>query len=100
MRERPALNTALVILAAVPLVLTVVNFVLAQGNYSLRTEVARRQHLIGEGAQVARVNQALIREIAVTAVKSKDDKLRELLAKTGITIKLSPTPPSGDGRGE
>jgi hypothetical protein len=100
MRERPALNAALVVLAAVPLVLTIVDFVLAQGNYALRTEVARRQHAIGEGAQLARVTQALIREIAVTAVKGKDDKLRELLSKNGITVKVNPAPPSsGDGRG-
>jgi hypothetical protein len=99
MRERPLLNAALVLLAALPLGLTVVNFVMAQGNYALRTDVARRQHEITESAQLARMHQLLVREIAVSAVKGKDDKLRDLLGKNGITIKLTPGQ-SGDGRGE
>jgi hypothetical protein len=100
MRERSALNMVLVVLAAAPLVLAVVDFVLAQGNHALRTEVARRQHAIDEAGPLARLNPTLIREIAMAAVKSKDDKLRELLAKNGITIKVNPTPSAPGGKGE
>jgi hypothetical protein len=101
MPERSALNTALVVLAAIPLILAIVDFVLADGNRSRREEVSRRQQLIAESGQLTRVNQVLIREIAVTAVKSKDDKLRELLSQNGITIKIAPAAsPAGDGKGE
>lgn len=97
MRERGALNILLVALAAIPLVLTIVDFVVAQGNQALRAEVARRQHVIVEGAQLARINQVLIREIAVAAVKNKDAKLHDLLTRNGIAIKIAP-PPAGDGK--
>ena len=99
MAERGALNTALVVLAAAPLILTIVDFVLVQGNHSLRAEVDQRQHLINQSAQLTRVNQALVRQIAVAAVKSRDGKLRELLSQNGITINVSPTPAPDNGKG-
>jgi len=97
MGGRTALNALLVALAAIPLVLTIVDFVVAQGNQALRAEVGRRQHVIVEGAQLARINQVLIREIAVAAVKNKDVKLHDLLTRNGIAIKIA-SPPAGDGK--
>jgi hypothetical protein len=99
MAERAGFNTLLVILAAAPLVFTVVDFVLTQGNRSLRAEVDQRQHLIDQNAQLARVNQVLMRQIAVAAVKNQDNKLRELLSRNGITINVPPTPPADSGKG-
>jgi len=99
MAERTALNTLLVLGAAVPLVLVGVDFVLAQRNHSLRTEVEMRQHVINQNAQLTRVNQALIRQIAVAAVKSRDAKLRELLSQNGITINVAPASPADDNKG-
>jgi hypothetical protein len=99
MPERAPLNILLVILAAAPLVFTVVDFVLAQGNHSLRAEVDQRQRLIDQNAQLARVNQVLMRQIAMAAVKNQDSKLRELLSRNGITINVSPTPPADSGKG-
>jgi len=95
MRDRPGLNLLLVIVAALPLVGAVVNFVLAQGNHSLRSAVNQRQHEIAQGAQLAHANEALIRQIAVVAVKNHDDRLRELLTRSGITINVTPPAPSG-----
>jgi hypothetical protein len=97
MAERATLNVLLVIVAGAPLVFTVVDFVLAQGNHSLRAEVDQRQHLIEQGAQLARINQVLIRQIAVTAVKGRDGKLRELLSQNGITINVNPPPDDAKG---
>jgi hypothetical protein len=99
MAERAPLNILLVILAAVPLIFTVVDFVLAQGNRSLRAEVDQRQRLIDQNTQLARVNQVLVRQIAVAAVKNQDSKLRELLSRNGITIAPPPTPPADGGKG-
>jgi len=96
MAERSALNIALVVVAAAPLVLAVVDFVIAEGNQTLRTEVAERQHLLNQSGQLARVQQSLIRQIAVAAVKSRDGKLRDLLSQNGITLNIA-TPPAPDG---
>lgn len=98
MPGRGGLNTLLVVLAAVPLLLTFVDFVLARGNQSLQAELARRQHLIAEGAQIAHANQLLVRQIAVTAIKDKDAQLRDLLSRNGITVKV--TPKAGNGQPE
>jgi hypothetical protein len=73
--------------------------VLARGNHSLRAEVDQRQHLINQGAQLGHVNQALIRQIAMAAVKDRDTKLRELLSRNGITINITPAPSADGGKG-
>jgi len=99
MAGRAPVNILLVILAAVPLVFTVVDFVLAQGNHSLSAEVEQRQRLIDQNAQLARVNQAVMRQIAIAAIKNQDSSLRELLSRNGITINLPPTNPADDGKG-
>jgi hypothetical protein len=94
MRGRPALNLLLVVAAALPLVLTIADFVLVEGNRSLQAEVNRRQRLINEGTQLARVNGSLVRHIAVAAMTNHDEKLREFLSRNGITINLTPKPAS------
>jgi hypothetical protein len=92
MRDRPALNLLLVVAAALPLVLTIVDFVLVEGNRSLQAGIDRRQRLINEGTQLARVSGSLVRHIAVAAMTNHDEKLRELLSRNGITINLTPKP--------
>src|SRR5215813_5051759 len=55
-------------------------------NRSVQLEVNRRQQFINQSVQLGRVNDALIRALAASAVSNKDDKLRDLLAQNGITI--------------
>jgi len=99
MRGRAALNILLVILAAAPLALAVANFLQSQGNHALRTEVGRRQHQINEAARLVRPNQALVRAIAMAAIKNRDGRLRELLSRNGIMIRDAPASPGANGRG-
>lgn len=99
MRDNGRLNTLLLVLAALPVVMTIVDFVLAEGNRSLRAEVNQRQQLINQGAQIARTNEALMRHIAVSAINGRDLKLRELLSQNGITINVAPAPAPADGKG-
>jgi hypothetical protein len=100
MRDRPGLALLLVIIAALPVLGSIVDFVLAQGNHSLRSAVNQRQHAIAQGAQLAHVNEVLIREIAVAAVKNHDDKLRDLLGRNGIRINVTqPGPANEAGKG-
>ena len=64
----------------------VVYIVLIQGNRSVQSEVNQRQQFINQSIQLGRVNDALIRALATMAVSNNDDKLRDLLAQSGITI--------------
>lgn len=92
MHERPGLNWLLVAAAALPLLLTIVDFALVEGNRTLQAEVNRRQRAINEGSQLVRTNGSLVRHIALAAVQTHDDKLRELLSRNGITINVAPKP--------
>ena len=96
-------------LAGVTIVLVFAYMFLVQNNRSLQAEVNQRQQFINQSIQLGRINDALIRTLAATAVSSTDDKLRDLLAQSGITI--NPTtgapereaapaaaPPSAPGR--
>jgi len=76
----------LVALSGMTLVLVVVYIVLIQGNRSVQSEVNQRQQFINQSIQLGRVNDALIRALATMAVSNNDDKLRDLLAQSGITI--------------
>ena len=76
----------LVALSGITLVLVVVYIFLIQGNRSVQSEINQRQQFINQSIQLGRVNDALIRALAKTAVSNNDDKLRDLLAQSGITI--------------
>ena len=73
-------------LSGLTFVLVVIYIVLVQDNRLVQAEVNQRQQFINQSIQLGRVNEALIRALATTAVSSKDDKLRELLTQNGITI--------------
>ncbi|HEX3536187.1 MAG TPA: hypothetical protein VHU15_05425 [Stellaceae bacterium] len=83
MRKRSPFNLLLVAAAALPLLLVIADFVLIEGNRGLQAEVNRRQRLVNEGTQLARLNGLLVRHIAVAAVTSHDERLRELLGRSG-----------------
>jgi hypothetical protein len=76
----------LVALSGMTLVLVVVYIVVIQDNRSVQAEINQRQQFINQSIQLGRINDALIRALATTAVSNKDDKLRDLLAQNGITI--------------
>jgi hypothetical protein len=76
----------LVALSGITLVLVVVYIVLIQDNRSVQREINQRQQFINQSIQLGRINDALIRALATTAVSDNDDKLRDLLAQNGITI--------------
>src|SRR6266851_5086053 len=73
-------------LAGLTLVLVFAYIILVQDNRAVQAEVNQRQQFINQNIQLGRINEALIRALAATAVSSKDDKLRDLLTQNGITI--------------
>ena len=76
----------LVALSGITLVLVVVYIVLTQDNRAVQTEINQRQQFINQGIRLGRINDALIHILATTAVSNNDDKLRDLLVQSGITI--------------
>jgi hypothetical protein len=87
-------------LGAVTLALVVTYIILVQSNRSTQAEVNQRQQFINQSIQLGRINDTLIRALATTAVNNNDDKLRELLAQSGITINVTASAPPGGGAGE
>src|SRR5271170_2810359 len=81
-------------LSGITLVLVVVYLYQVQANRSVQAEVNQRQQFINQSIQFNRINDALIRALAATAVSDKDDKLRDLLAQNGITINPTTGAPS------
>jgi hypothetical protein len=73
-------------LSGITLLLVVVYLYLGQTNRSIQAELNQRQQFINQSIEFNRVNNALIQAIATTAAKDKDDKLRDLLAQSGVTI--------------
>src|SRR5262252_10141139 len=86
MRTDSWLYRLLVALSGITLLLVVAYIVVIQGNRSVQSEVNQRQQFINQSIQLGRINDALIRALATTAVSNKDDKLRDLLAQNGFTI--------------
>jgi hypothetical protein len=84
-------KTILTVLAALMLVLVLVNILLSFGNQSLRTEVGERQQFISQSLQLEGLQREIVTVLATVALKTKDEPLKALLASQGIN--LDPTPP-------
>jgi hypothetical protein len=95
MRAEGWVYRLMVALSGLTLALVVAYLVLAQENRTVQAEVNRRQQFINQSVELARINDALIRALATAAVKKKDDKLRDLLTRNGITINPSGNPQAG-----
>ncbi len=78
---------ASVALGALTIVLVVANFFVMSSNQSIQAEANQRQQFINQSVQLKRVDDLLIRAIAQASVNAKDDKLRDLLAQQGVTMK-------------
>ena len=68
------------------LVLVVANILIALGNQSIQTEVAERQQEIGQTIQLETLHRQLITVLANMALKTNDERLKKLLAESGINL--------------
>jgi hypothetical protein len=100
MRAGEWLYRVMVGLSGFSLILVIVYIVLVQDNRSVQLEVNQRQQFINQSVQLGRINDALIRALATTAVKNNDDKLRDLLSQQGITINAAGEPVSSSTTAE
>ena len=73
-------------------VLVIVNIFIGLGNQSIQAEVAERQQEIAQTIQLETLNRQLITVLANMALKTNDERLKKLLAETGINLDA----PTGD----
>jgi len=84
------MKIALTVCAAMILLLVIVNILIALGNQSIQNEVAERQQEIAQTIQLEALNRQLITVLANMALKTNDDRLKKLLAETGISLDTAP----------
>jgi len=84
------MKIALTVCAAMILLLVIVNILIALGNQSIQNEVAERQQEIAQTIQLEALNRQLITVLANMALKTNDDRLKKLLAETGISLAAAP----------
>lgn len=83
----------LTVLAALILVLVLVDILLGLGNQSLRVEVSERQQFVAQSMQLEGLHREIITTLATVALKTNDEKLKALLASQGISF--DPAPAAG-----
>jgi len=76
--------------SALILLLVIVNILISLGNQSIQTEVAERQQEIAQTIQLEALNRQLITVLANMALKTNDERLKKLLAETGINLDAAP----------
>ena len=79
------------LLGFVTLILVFVNMFLLVGNQSLQRVVAERQQFIMQSLQMQGPAREIIGAMATLAVRTDDEKLKQLLAKHGITVAVNPS---------
>jgi len=76
--------------SALVLFLVIVNVLISLGNQSIQAELAERQQEIAQTIQLETLNRQLITVLANMALKTNDERLKKLLAETGINLDAAP----------
>ena len=87
---KPPLFITAVILSLIPLILVINLIFMGQKNTALQTQAQMQQEEINKGSMIQQVGVNILKEVAAGSVK--DDKLKEVLNKSGYS--LTPTNPS------
>jgi hypothetical protein len=80
------------------LALVLVNVGLARANSRLQQEVNDRQLYIQQSLQLEGLYRDMVKALADLAVQNKDDRLRDLLARQGITLNVNAPPAAPAGK--
>lgn len=80
------MRIVLTALSALVLLLVLVNILIALGNQSIQAEVAERQQEIAQTIQLETLHRQLITVLANMALKTNDERLKKLLAESGINL--------------
>ncbi len=84
-------------LAALTLILVFLNVWLVLSNQARQADVNQRQQFINQSIQLGRLNEGLVRALAVAAVNNKDAKLQQLLTEQGINFTVTPNAGAATG---
>jgi hypothetical protein len=76
------------------LLLVILNILIAMGNQSLQAELAERQQDIAQTIQLETLNRQLITVLANMALKTNDERLKKVLAESGINLDGAPQQPA------
>ncbi len=76
--------------SAVILLLVLVNILVSLGNHSIQTEVGERQQVIAQTIQLETLNRQLITVLASMALKTNDERLKKVLAESGVNLDAAP----------
>ena len=79
--------------AAVTLILVILNSFLVVRNQGIEAEVQQRQQIINQSLQVNQVSNALLQMLGQSVLRTQDPQITTLLSEFGITV--SETPPAG-----
>ena len=88
-------QSGVTLVAALGVVLVLVNMVLVERNRTLQAEVNARGQYIQQTARVEGLHRELINAIANLAVRNKDDALGAILTQHGITFNPGQVPAGG-----
>lgn len=83
-------------LAAVTLILVLLDAFLVIRNQGFEAEVQQRQLTINQAVQVNQVSNALLQMLGQTVLKTQDPQITALLSEFGITVSdaSAPSPPA------
>jgi hypothetical protein len=82
-------------LAALILILSLVNVLLTLGNQFLRQQLTERQQVLSQSIQVEGLYREIVTTLATVAIKTSDQQLMSLLASQGINLSGEPKVPGG-----
>lgn len=100
---RPSLiNWIITVLAGLSVLLVIIDADLALSNETLQADVNQRQQILNQAPQLNRLNEIFMRALGDAEVKTKDDQLRDMLARYGLVATQSPatTTPSAAAPGK
>ena len=80
----------LTVLAAGGLLLAIVNMIFFSQNRVAQAEVSGRAQYIQQTAQLEPLSREMIKALSELSVRNNDAELRDMLAKHGITVSMSP----------
>ena len=88
---KPPQFIASVILALIPLILTINLIFMGQKNQSLQAQAQQQQEAINRGSMIQQAGVNMLKDIAAASVK--DDALKAVLSKSGYNVTFAtPTP--------
>ena len=81
-----------VILSLVPLILVINLIFMGQKNQTLQQQMQAQQEDINRGSMAQQIGTNLLRDIGQASLK--DDKLKDVLTKSGFSVNVAPSPGS------